>query len=159
MADKIVLTDRVLMALKPAPPGKRIIIWDAVQPHFGVRITESGARSFLVVQRLKGVRTPLFCMLGRYPGTTLAYARKRAQSVLSQIADGVDPKKWEGEEARAVALRRDESTFGAIAKLFIAEHASRNRSGFEAERIINVYLLPRFGRRQIADIKRREIAK
>jgi hypothetical protein len=40
---KVVLTDRALKALKPAPVGKRYIVWDALQPHLGVRVTETGA--------------------------------------------------------------------------------------------------------------------
>jgi hypothetical protein len=37
---KEVLTDRRLLALKQAPAGKRVMIWDAAVPSFGVRITD-----------------------------------------------------------------------------------------------------------------------
>jgi hypothetical protein len=33
-----VLTDRYLKNLKPAPPGKRPITWDAVVPGLGIRV-------------------------------------------------------------------------------------------------------------------------
>jgi len=38
------LTDRGLKALakRPAPAGKRYIVWDAVQRYLGVRVTDKG---------------------------------------------------------------------------------------------------------------------
>ena len=41
LPEKKVLTDRALKALKPARAGKRYIIWDAQQPHLGVRVTDN----------------------------------------------------------------------------------------------------------------------
>ena len=77
MAEKIVLTDRALKALKPAPSGKRVVTWDAVQPHLGIRVTDTGAKSFVVVKRIAGVRAPVVHVLGGYPAVALAEARKR----------------------------------------------------------------------------------
>ena len=45
-AAKKVLTDRALQALKPADEGRRYIVWDAMTPHLGVRVTDKGAKSF-----------------------------------------------------------------------------------------------------------------
>ncbi len=38
---KIVLTDKTLQALKPAAAGKRLNIWDAQTPNFGVRVSDN----------------------------------------------------------------------------------------------------------------------
>ena len=157
MAEKIMLTDRALKALKPAPEGKRVVTWDAVQPHLGIRVTDKGAKSFIVVKRMAGARAPVVNVLGTYPALPLIDARKRARAVLGQIAEGVDPKK-EAKAKREAEAAKDKNTFTAVAKSFVALHASKNRSGFEAERIINLYLLPTFGQKQMGDIKRREIA-
>jgi hypothetical protein len=46
---KVVLTDRYLKSLKWAPAGKRVMVWDAVQPHLGVRVTDRGQSTFVVV--------------------------------------------------------------------------------------------------------------
>jgi integrase len=158
MAGKILLTDRALKALKPAPPNKRIVTWDAVQPHLGIRVTETGAKSFVVVKRLAGVRAAIVHVLGSYPAVKLIDARKRARTVLGQIAEGIDPKKHENEK-RAAEQLKDKNTFAAAAKAFVTLHASKNRSGDEAERIINIYLKPSFGHKQMDAIKRREIAE
>lgn len=157
MAEKIVLTDRALKAMKPAPGGKRAVTWDAVQPHLGIRVTDTGAKSFVVVKRITGIRAPVVHVLGGYPALELAEARKRARTVLDQITRGVDPKKFE-KAKREEARQRDRNNFEAIAKTFVAKHVSKNRKAQEVERIVERYLVPTFGDRQIADIKRREIA-
>ena len=57
---KIVLTDRYLKAIKPAPAGQRVMVWDAMQPHLGVRISDRGHCSFVVVKRRTGDGKPRF---------------------------------------------------------------------------------------------------
>jgi len=64
---KTILTDKALRALKPAPAGKRIALWDASLSGFGVRVTDRGAVSFLVMRRLPGEPHPVRLVLGRYP--------------------------------------------------------------------------------------------
>jgi len=48
---KVVFTDRFLKAMKPAPVGKRVMVWDAIQQHLGLRVTDRGQCSFVVVKR------------------------------------------------------------------------------------------------------------
>jgi integrase len=158
MAEKIVLTDRALKALRAAPPGKRVVTWDAVQPHLGIRVTENGAKSFIVVKRMAGVPAPVVHVLGAYPALQLIDARKNARTVLGQIVEGVNPKKHE-KAKREEATRKGKDTFEAVAKDFIAKHISKSRNPVEAERVVNLYLVPTFGQRQVRDIKRREIAE
>ena len=158
MSEKVVLTDRALKALRPSPAGKRRVTWDAVQPHLGIRVTGTGAKSFVVVKRITGVRAPIVHVLGGYPAVALADARQRARTILSQIAEGVDPKTREAAQ-EAERRQRDKDTFSAVATAFVAKHASKNRSGAETKRIIDLYLIPTFGEQQIGAIKRRKIAE
>jgi hypothetical protein len=51
------LTDRADMALKPAPLGKRCEIIDAGVPGFGVRVTDKGERTFILLARFPGSPT------------------------------------------------------------------------------------------------------
>jgi hypothetical protein len=62
---KIMLTDRALKAMKSANPGTRKMLWDSAVPSFGVRVSERGKLTFIVMRRLHGklVRR----MLGQYP--------------------------------------------------------------------------------------------
>ena len=48
---KQLITDRTLRNLKPAPRGKRLVVWDTALPSFGVRMTDKGKASFFVMRR------------------------------------------------------------------------------------------------------------
>ncbi len=70
---------------------------------FGVRITASGLKSFILEKRVNGrVRR---MTLGREGELTVAQARNRAQQLLGQIALGDDAvQKRRRERARQVTL-------------------------------------------------------
>jgi integrase len=157
-AGRMLLTDKALKALRPAPAKKRVIIWDAVQPHFGVRITDKGHRSFVVVKRVRGTKTPSFHLLGHYPDLKLAEAREKARAVLGELAEGIDRKGLERKRQEA-ERRVQKNRFAAVAQLFIDKHASKTRSGEETARIIHLYLIPTFGHLQVEEIRRRQIAE
>jgi hypothetical protein len=84
---KTMLTDRALRAMKPASPGTRKMVWDAAVPSFGVRVSEHGKLTFVVMRRLRGkiVRR----MIGQYPITTLAKAREGALEALRDFERGI----------------------------------------------------------------------
>ena len=60
---KKALTDRGLRAMKAAPAGTREMVWDTNLPGFGVRVTDKGSATFLVMRRIRGQATPK-----RFPG-------------------------------------------------------------------------------------------
>ncbi|HEX3651189.1 MAG TPA: integrase family protein [Rhizomicrobium sp.] len=161
MADKVVLTDRYLKALKPAPQGKRIVTWDAVQPHLGIRVTDNRSAlkaTWVVVKRMAGVTAPVVHVLGSYPAVPLVDARKQARTVLGQIVEGVHPTRHRVAQ-REAAVRKAKDSFAAVAEDFISKYVSKKRSAREATRIINLYLVPTFGHLQMADVKRRQITE
>jgi hypothetical protein len=51
---KVVLTDMALQALKPAAAGKRYSVWDAALSNFGIKVTDRGVKSFIVVAPMMG---------------------------------------------------------------------------------------------------------
>jgi len=130
-ASKVVLTDRGLKTLKPAPAGKRYIVWDAMQPHLGVRVTESGAVSFVVVKRSPGAAHPDTHVLGRYPTMTLKAARNAAPGILGMLAEGKSPSQARAEEAREVARRRADTFATAVEKFIEYEEGKRLRTARE----------------------------
>ena len=121
---KVVLTDRALKAMKPAPIGKRYIVWDAMQPHLGVRITDKGAKSFIVVKRKLGAVYPDTHVLGPYPARTLKAAREAAPSVIGLLSEGKSPVLAKAEEARAAARRRAD-TFEMAVEKFVKHEEGR----------------------------------
>jgi integrase len=151
---KTTLTDRALKAMKPAAPGSRKMIWDAAVPSFGVRVSEHGKLTFIVMRRLRGkiVRR----MIGQYPITTLAKAREGALEALRDFERGIDPKEKKEAKARADAHLRANS-FASVAEEFITRHVAKLRSAPEVEAAIRRELIGRWGGRPITEINRRDI--
>jgi Arm domain-containing DNA-binding protein len=128
--NKFDFTDRGLRALKPAE--KAVTYWDARTANFGIRVTENGAKSFVVVCRQKGHgRKPVKITLGKYvprpdsPTVTLANkeprevqlgddltlseARELADVVRRDLRRGVNPRK---EQKRQEEAKRSRSCAG-----------------------------------------------
>ncbi len=121
-AHKVALTDRSLKALKPAAPGKRLVIWDSLMPGLAVRITDRGRVSFVAVKRRAGQSQPTWHLLGRYPLMALSEARAAAREALSALAAGDTPKALAEDKRRmkAEAQREHEAnTFDAVAERFV----------------------------------------
>ena len=88
---KIMITDRMLRAMKPAGAGTRKMIWDSAVPSFGVRVTDKGQVTFVIMRRLHG--RLLRRTLGQYPVMSLAEGRAAALEALRDIARGIDPRE------------------------------------------------------------------
>jgi integrase len=161
-ARKIALTDRSLQALRTAPGGQRAIVWDAIMPGLAVRVGRRGKPSFYAVRRRAGAAQPTWVLLGHYPITTLAEARRQAREALGALIDGEDPaslaeaKRRQREEAEA---RRQASTFAAVAEEFIRRHAMARRSGKGTAGIIRRELVPVLGEKPVAEITRRDVIR
>jgi integrase len=160
MTDHRRLTDRTLDALKPAPAGKRIDIWDVAVPGFGVRITDRGHLSFCIYGRVKG--TPARLRLGDYPAMKLAAAREKARAWLEMLGRGLDPRevaKEELEAKAAAARKRQADNFAVVAEQFAKRHLKGLRSGEETKRLIEREFTARWRDRAISEITRREVAE
>jgi integrase len=150
---KQVLNDRIIQAQKrkPAAPGKRREIWDALVPGLGLRTTDKGAVSFVLATRFPGSANPARRALGSYGELTLEQARHKARHWLELVHRGIDPQVEE-ERARLAEQRKAATTFDAVAEDFIREKCARERRGFEVERIVRRDLMPAWDGRPIADI-------
>lgn len=82
------LTKTVIDAA-PIPAAGQVFLRDAELKGFGLRITSSGVKSFIVEKRIDGrVRRTT---IARYGELTAEQARKEALKVLGQIATGINP--------------------------------------------------------------------
>src|SRR5262245_42057120 len=129
---KVMLTDRALKAMKAAP-GTRPTIWDAAVPNFGVRISDRGRLTFIVMRRLHGKL--LRRRLGHYPIMTLAEAREAALQALRDIEQGIDPKEKKAAQRLTEAAQKANS-FAAVAEEFIARHVRKLARAAEVEAAI-----------------------
>src|ERR1035441_3569849 len=72
-----------------APEAGNRIEWDEKLPGFGVRITASGATSFILDYYVAGRRRRY--TIGRHPEMKASVARERAEALRVRIRDGHDP--------------------------------------------------------------------
>ena len=151
MKPKKPLTDRTINALKPAPEGKRRIVWDALVPGLGVRVTERGVKTFVLVTRYPGSANPAPRSLGVYGAITLEAARAKARDWLSLIAGGIDPEQH--------AVRKREQTFQAISEQYFLRKAKDHRSRAKSEATLARLVYPSFGPRPIEAINRSDIVR
>jgi len=140
-------TDRKLKSLKPA--RKRYDIMDADVPGFGVRVSEKGQRTFILIARYPGSSNPTRRAVGEYPALGLERARERARHWRDLIRQGIDPKTEE-ERLRRLELRKQETTFVAVAEDYIDRHVRGQRKANDSEREIRKELIAHWGDRPIA---------
>ncbi len=133
---KEVLTPKGLDALKPAEAGKRYVVYDALMPHLGVRVTANGVKSFIVYKRPAGAVAPVIVTLGRYPAMKLAKARELAPGVLGTLAEGKLPADVEAERRREEARRRADTIATAVEKFIEYEEGKGLRTWRETEGIL-----------------------
>jgi hypothetical protein len=70
-----VLTEPYIRSLKPAAAGQRYAVADALVPGLKVRVTDNGAKSFILWRRYGGAANPAARALGPVGTLTLAAAR------------------------------------------------------------------------------------
>src|SRR5262245_52978659 len=116
----------------------------------------SGIKSWACRFRLNGKSQKL--TLGQFPTVPLAEARKLAATAMEQVARGIDPAA-EKREARAADRGRD--TVERLATLFIEQHTKRKTRETAWKAVEGTFrreVLPAWGKRPIADIRRRDVA-
>jgi integrase len=160
MVAKRDFTDRFLKSIKPADPGKRLIIYDAQVPGFGIRVTERSREdskgSFVLVARFPNSDNPVPRRIGDYPMLSLAKARQIAREWREDLRQGIDPKAKEAERRRQEQRRRAD-TFAAVFSAYADEHLSTLRTGAEVKRAVEAHVVPRWGQRPLTDIRRADV--
>jgi integrase len=155
---KRVLTDKAIRALKPATQGQRYIIGDALVPGLGVRVTDSGHKTYVLGARFPGSVHFKRREVGEVGAITLAAARDKARAWISNIKLGRDPRELERAAATAAMLSAA-NTFASVAEEFIARHVKGKRKAKTVEREIRSELIPALGPRPISEITRRDIVQ
>ncbi len=145
------LTDRGLRALKPAPPGRHYDVMDTGVPGFGVRVSDTGRRTFIVIARYPGGRNPTRRAIAEFGVLSLEAARSKARDWHELIKRGIDPRDHE-QRARLVEQTKRRNTFAAVAADFIAEKLPGERKGHEVAKDIKREFLPRWADLPISEI-------
>ncbi len=160
----ITLTQPAVEKLK-APAKGRVEYWDKLLPGFGLRISDRGRRSWIVLYRVRGklVRETL--------GTTavlphLGEARDLARASLRKAKEGVNPVEAKrdtvkaAETAAKAEAARQRDTLDTILDRYLAEYGARRwrpDTLKEISRAFDADVRPTLGPRCAKDIGRRDI--
>lgn len=131
------LSDRTLKAL-PVPSSGQVTYWDSGLTGFGVRVSQGGTKSFIVVYGPNRTRKTI----GRYPTISLKQARNKAKELIAAFTLGLDRKRsitW--TEARSLFLDDCERR---LREATVRYYKSRLDSHF------------RFGKRNLSDLSRQD---
>lgn len=142
-------TDVYLRKLKPE--AKKVYIREA--DGFTLRIMPTGSMTWLYIYNVDGKRREM--SLGAYPDISLAKGRELHADAKKLLANGKDP----GAQQREAKEDRKRTPFVAdFVNEFIKGYAKEHNRGWqEIERALKAEIVPRWGKRKMTDIKRRDL--
>jgi integrase len=156
------LTDAAAHKKRPHP-DKRIELHDGNGLYLVIQST--GAKSWAYRYRVDGKSRkltlgtllelgakPVQDAEGEMPALSVSEARQRASAAAVKVQRGTDPIT---EKKRAEARTRN--TVDGLLDAFVTDHVEGLRSGDQVERVFDVYVRPRIGKKSIYDLKRSDI--
>ena len=148
------ITKRAVHAARPkATDG---YLWDAELAGFGLKVTPTGAKTYLIQYRLGGRKgRTRRVTVGKHGVLTPDQARAQAKKLLGEVAAGHDP-------ADARDRAKGSLTLAAAMKEFLEQHVDaklKASTAAEYHRLIRLYLPKHLRSRPLAEIKRSDIAR
>lgn len=136
------LTDITIKSLKPPERGQ-LTYTDDNLPGFGIRISQGGVKSFVIVHGRGRTRTTL----GRHPIVSLQQARKKAREILAERTLGK-------QDAPNIS-------FDAALTDFFEAHIStkRPKTAGEIKRLLNKHFLPPLRHEKLHEIATHRLSK
>lgn len=132
------LTDKGIRAL-PTPDTGQVTYWDKSLSGFGVRVSQGGTRTFIVMLGTSRRRVTI----GKFPIVSLSDARKQAKTLIAEETLG--------------KFRPARTAWDSTVSEFLAEHGRSERTRADYKRLLAKHFP--FGMRSVADITSREIAQ
>ena len=135
------------------PPAKgRIEHWDSLLPGFGLRVSETGAKTWVLMYRIGRRQRRL--TLGKYPALGLTKAREKAREALDQLDHGTDPAAH-----RRSLQGSSKDTFEGVAGLFLDRYARQHQRNPErTEYLLKKYVTPEWKGRRLESIGLGDVA-
>jgi integrase len=144
-----VFTDKMVAALPRR--RKRYFHPDPELPGHGVRVLPDGPSSFYLIAR-DAFHKQRWVRLGSSAELTIEDSREQARAALKRLKAGLTP--FEPPPVKA-------DTVADVVTTWVKRHVEAKglRSGYELQRVLSTHVLPVWGTRAFADIKRSDIAR
>jgi len=137
--------------VKKLRPGQTL--WDADLKGFCIRRRSGGTLTYAVKARVKGRQT--WITIGRHGSPwTPETARRRAQVLLGEVAEGHDPQALKIKERAKLSVRE-------VFEQFMTHHGPKlkPRSRDAYRRLFDSHIKPTFGTRSIEDVTRMQVSR
>ncbi|HEV8579569.1 MAG TPA: tyrosine-type recombinase/integrase [Thermoanaerobaculia bacterium] len=150
------LTDRRIRSLKAEE--QQYEMTDGAVPGLALRVFPTGSKSWFLRYGPREARRRI--VLGPYPALSLESARNKARELVAGVRIKDRDPMSERKAARAARRKAESATFEALAVCYLEEHAKRRkrlRAWKEDERKLRVEVLPVWGSRPAAEIRRTDV--
>ncbi|MDR1457642.1 MAG: Arm DNA-binding domain-containing protein, partial [Puniceicoccales bacterium] len=146
---EINFTKATLLEL-PIPEKGTLTFCDTKEKGLSLYVTSTGHKSFMVRKRIQGQDKRV--VLGHFPDMTVELARKAAQKIKGQLAEGKNPC----EEKEKLAAER---TFGEAYEMYMDRHVrvENKPSALKDIKFRMGKVLPCWGERRLSSITRQEV--
>lgn len=138
------ISDRQVKSLEAPAKGNRVTYDDKISG-FGVRVTSTGKKAFVLNYYFKGRERRI--TIGAYPEWTVLSARKRAEEYRLQIANGIDPLEVRQAEYAAPTMR---DLFARYDREYLPKLAERTAA--DARSMFRTFILPKIGAKKVEDV-------
>jgi integrase len=142
-------------AVDTAAPGSAdFFLWDESVRGFGIKITPSGGKIYVLQYRCRGRQRRY--RIGQHGSPwTAAEARIEAVRLLSEVVRGNDPADLKQAD-------RSDITFAAFADRYLKEHADLHKKAGSAaldRHLLKKHVLPAIGTRRLGELTRADLAR
>lgn len=158
---KVRMTDLSVKKLK-CPEGRiQAEFWDLSLPGFGLRVTDKGTKTFVVMTRVldSGKWKQSRISLGRYPVLSLGEARQHARKAQEMASGGEDPRANRLAHKRRIE-EESRKNFGQLREKFLKLHCKvklKPKTYYGYEKTLFGKELVAWEKRPLSQIKRRDI--
>lgn len=143
------INERFIQSLKSPENGHKIY-WDEKLIGFGIRITSNNAKSFVLRYVINGREKKY--TIGKYPDLTSTAAREMTIELKGDIAKGNDPLDKRKKNHALPTIKEF-----SVEYIKLKEKVVRAKTIKEYQRVLDQYVIPKFGNHKIASITKRDI--